>query len=392
MNKYLFLPFLLVALVAMVGCSTQKQTIAGAETVVSLAVSPEQYTMRRLPEVTAKGNSFWGIPSTPKGKKEGLVLSVNGVKIDRGSKVLPAMSLIGMSLVSGVLVNQYVLTTPVFGNQKGVGDYLLSSAISLPVAGAINNLLWQNSGYKVAMAQVHSTLLANHPKVDAFINPRYEVHSNMGLWTQSVSVNARMVGATYNDENSSAQHQQTVYQEAEVAAAPQMATADSVSVAQVLVSPEEARLRQSNYFKKGDRVRFKVNLNTRTKKGQVEIPEGVVYNIKRDNVYIEYTYENRKRRAVKNFKELSYAYSQILENYPMNSKGERILHFYKPGDEVSFKARVLIPDVKGNFDIPKGTVIGIDGNVLIIEFSFLRYTLTQRKHFSEVVLVRKNDQ
>lgn len=387
MNKYLFLPFLLVALVAMVGCSTQKQTIAGAETVVSLAVSPEQYTMRRLPEVTAKGNSFWGIPSTPKGKKEGLVLSVNGVKIDRGSKVLPAMSLIGMSLVSGVLVNQYVLTTPVFGNQKGVGDYLLSSAISLPVAGAVNNLLWQNSGYKVAMAQVHSTLLANHPKVDAFINPRYEVHSNMGLWTQSVSVNARMVGATYNDEPQSIYVQHEVREEE----APQVSLVDSSGVAQILVSPEEARLRQSNYFKKGDRVRFKVNLNTRTKKGQVEIPEGVVYNIKRDNVYIEYTYENRKRRAVKNFKELSYAYSQILENYPMNSKGERILHFYKLGDEVSFKARVLIPDVKGNFDIPKGTVIGIDGNVLIIEFQFLRYTLTQRKHFSEVVLVRKNE-
>ena len=102
MNKYLSLSLLLVALVTMVGCSTQKQTIAGAETVVSLSVSPEQYTMRRLPEVSAKGSSFWGIPSVPKGKKEGLVVSVNGVKIDRGSKVLPTLSLVGMSLASGI--------------------------------------------------------------------------------------------------------------------------------------------------------------------------------------------------------------------------------------------------------------------------------------------------
>lgn len=388
MNKYLSLSLLLVALVTMVGCSTQKQTIAGAETVVSLSVSPEQYTMRRLPEVSAKGSSFWGIPSVPKGKKEGLVVSVNGVKIDRGSKVLPTLSLVGMSLASGILVNQYVLTTPLFGNQKGVGDYLVSSAISLPLTGAINNLLWQNSGYKVAIAQVNSTLMANHPKIDAFVNPRYEVSSNLGLWTQSVSINARMVGATFNDEPQSIYVQQEV-QEQE---APQVSRIDSTGVAQVLVTPEEARLRQSNYFKKGDRVRFKVNLNTRTKRGQVEIPEGLVYNIKNDNVYIEYTYEKRKRRAVKNFKDVSYAYSQILENYPMNSKGERILHFYKAGDEVSFKARVLIPDVKGNFDIPKGTIIGIDGNVLIIEFPFLRYTLTTRKYFSEVVLVRKAEQ
>lgn len=301
------------------------------------------------------------------------------------------MSLIGMSLATGVLVNQYVLTTPVFGNQKGVGDYVLSSLISLPLTGAINNLLWQNSGYKVAMAQVNSTLMTNHPKVDAFVNPRYEVSSSLGLWTQSVSINARVVGATFNDENSQI-HPQPVHQEAEAEAAPAVSVVDSMGTAQILVSPEEARLRQSNYFKKGDRVRFKVNLSSRTKRGaQVEIPEGVVYNIKKDNVYIEYTYEKRKRRAVKNFKEVSYAYSQILENYPMNSKGERILHFYKVGDEVSFKARVVIPDVKGNFDIAKGTIIGIDGNVLIIEFPFLRYTLTARKYFSEVVLVSKKE-
>ncbi len=391
MNKYLSFSLLLAVLLSMAGCSTQKQTLSGAETVVQITVTPEQYTMRRLPEVTAKGSSFWGIPSVPKGKKEGLVLSVNGVKIDRGSKVLPAMSLIGMSLATGVLVNQYVLTTPVFGNQKGVGDYVLSSLISLPLTGAINNLLWQNSGYKVAMAQVNSTLMTNHPKVDAFVNPRYEVSSSLGLWTQSVSINARVVGATFNDENSQI-HPQPVHQEAEAETAPAVSVVDSMGTAQILVSPEEARLRQSNYFKKGDRVRFKVNLSSRTKRGaQVEIPEGVVYNIKKDNVYIEYTYEKRKRRAVKNFKEVSYAYSQILENYPMNSKGERILHFYKVGDEVSFKARVVIPDVKGNFDIAKGTIIGIDGNVLIIEFPFLRYTLTARKYFSEVVLVSKKE-
>lgn len=391
MNKYLSFSLVMAALVSMVGCSTQKQTLSGAETVVSITVTPEQYTMRRLPEVTAKGSAFWGIPSTPRGKKEGLVLSVNGVKIDRGNKVLPTMSLIGMSLASGILINQYVLTTPVFGNQKGVGDYLLSSAISLPLTGILNNLLWQNSGYKVAMAQVNSTLMSNHPKVDAFLNPRYEVKSDLGLWTQTVSINARVVGATFNDENSNTAHQ-PVHQENTTEAAPRVAAVDSMGAAQVLVSPEEARLRQSNYFKKGDRVRFKVNINSRTKRGaQVEIPEGVVYNVKKDNVYIEYTYEKRKRRAVKNFKEISYAYSQILENYPMNSKGERILHTFNVGDEVSFKARVIVPDVKGNFDIPKGTIIGIDGNVLIVQFPFLRYTLTARKYFSEVVLVSKNE-
>lgn len=390
MFKQLTYIVLVALIVTATGCASHVRTASRTDANVVLSVNPEQYTMRRLPEVKESGRSFWGIPSIPPGQKQGIVFTVNGVRIDRTSQILPAMTLVGLTLITGTLIDTYVFPNPVVGT-TGVGDFVLSSVLALPITGAINNLIWSNTATSVAALKANYTLLANHPTVDVFVNPKVEIESYRGLWSQTSSFSVKAIGATFNDDTRSSNLPVTteLQQEAPVMHAASMAV-DTTSLAQVRITPEQAKLMQANYFKKGDRVRFTVNLNTRNKKGAVEIPEGVIYDVKKDNVYINYTYENRKRKAVKNFKEVSYAYSQILENYPMNNKGERILHTYQIGDEVAFKARVVIPDVKGNFDIPKGIIIGIDGNTLIIEFPFLRYVLTANKHFSEVTAVKRN--
>lgn len=382
MSKISFYNFLLVALLMFSACSTVGELSGRSEKDASLEVSPEQYSMRRLEGQSSTGNAFWGIPSGSRSQKQELIFKLNGIEFNSNSKVLPSLSLFGLTLVAGVVIDEFVFTKPVIGN-SGAADFLLSSVVALPVAGAINNKLWAHAAVSSAIYNVNNRLVEQNPDVDVILFPKYRFRINSGLWSQQAEVNVNAVGARLNDES------------ANVATTPPVGNTvaqphhiENSDVSKVVVTPEQARDRmEQNFFKKSDRVRFKIKLNTRSTRGEVEIPEGVVYDVKRENVYINFKYENRDRRTVKNFREVQYSYSQLLENYPLSSEGERILHSYKVGDEVSFKARIVIPDMVGNFDIPKGKIIRIDGNHLIIEFPFLRYELTTKKHFSEVKLL-----
>jgi hypothetical protein len=379
MQKILFGALFVFVMVAFSSCLTQVRTIDSVEAEAVLTVHPDQYTMYRLPEVKQSSSALWGIPASTRKQEPGLSYYINGVRIDRGGRVWSTVSLLGLTAASTALMNEYLFTKPVFGTEKGAGELFLSALVSLPVAGAINNQLWQYSSESAAGTEASNLLIRTNPGMDVYVVPRIKVQTHRGLWSQTSEVTISAIGARLNDEGADRQPEKLKER-----VDPPIYQADTVAEELVTLS-QQRELMQANYFKVGDRVRFKVNMNTRTHKGLIEIPEGEVYRIRRDMVYIRYSFENRMRRAIKHFTEVSYSYAQLLEMQRRLNTEERIMHNYQVGDLVAFNARIMIPDVKGNFDIPKGTIVAVDGNLLIIEFSFLRHLLTARKHFSEVV-------
>lgn len=108
--------------------------------------------------------------------------------------------------VSGVLQEVFGNKdiTERFGNTsytfKGCGDSKLGTVpsllLALPIAGAINNFTWSGSAFSGATNELNYRLITDNPNVDVFLNPKYTIDYKMGLWKQSATVKAKIMGAT----------------------------------------------------------------------------------------------------------------------------------------------------------------------------------------------------
>lgn len=189
--------FLFVTIILFfISCSRQEyQTGSRGNADVSLIRNSSEYNTKRLREVTATGNSFWGIPSVIHSngiKGKGVIVRVNGLALGSFSHgpLFPVLSLLGYTAGMGMLASKV-------GNY-GAGniDFPLACAVSLPIAGVLNNLTWRGTQLNGMQKAIDNSLLTENPGVDFFFNPRYTVEYQNGIWHSSTKVTAKVIGAT----------------------------------------------------------------------------------------------------------------------------------------------------------------------------------------------------
>lgn len=200
--------FALAAITLFASCSNQLYTGNGALSDVSLQRNSSEYEIKRLNEIEVSGKSFWGIPSNSYNankNKKGMIVRFNGLELGRTPKILPILTMLSYTVgVSRVLQSA-------FGNKEetmGSGNYtytvegdpklgfIPSFLIALPIAGAINNFTWRGSAFSGATNELNYRLVTDNPNVDVFLNPKYTIDYKMGLWKQSATVKAKVMGAT----------------------------------------------------------------------------------------------------------------------------------------------------------------------------------------------------
>lgn len=99
----------ITALIILHSCTTNKIVSNGAFSDISLTRNSDQYEIKRLPEITTEGKSFWGIPIDNKvGNKSGIVVRFNGVDIYGTKRIFPILTMIVTSAVLGTGIREIV--------------------------------------------------------------------------------------------------------------------------------------------------------------------------------------------------------------------------------------------------------------------------------------------
>jgi hypothetical protein len=194
--KNLLLLFVFVLLFS--SCSTQRAIGNGAYSDISLVRSSDEYTVKRLQEVNTESRAIFGIPIGDKvAKKEGIIVRFNGINLNAQQKFLPTLSMVVLTFVTGSAIYDLI--------GQEIDEEALSIAASglaaIPIAGAINNQIWSNAAYSGATWNANSTLLEQNQDVDVFLNPKYQIETKNGLWSQKVKLQAKVMGATIITDN-----------------------------------------------------------------------------------------------------------------------------------------------------------------------------------------------
>jgi len=175
-----------------------------------------EYKTSNLEEIVVEGSAFCGIPSFSKNNKNnhknGFLFTFNGVELGKTNRILPTLTLVGYSFASQLAIQRaFGQKTETIGNYTyKTGEYKLgfvpSYIIGLPIAGMFNNLTWNNSALSGASATLNYRLASEHPNVDLFFYPKYEVSKKnvfgdegvklKYLFVQDATLKARVSGAT----------------------------------------------------------------------------------------------------------------------------------------------------------------------------------------------------
>lgn len=211
MKHTLLRPFIVLLAVSVLFSScSESLLVSSGSTDNKPLIFNNEYETKKLPEISADGSAFWGIPTTPRNPqykgKRGYLFSFNGVEIGRGSRVLPIFTMLGYTLGLGAAMSfasgykketityygySYEQTTDKRNLPLGVG--LL---IAVPIAGTLNNLTWSNAAAGDASQSINYRLISENPGLDLFFYPKYDVTRSMGIWSQKASIKANVSGAT----------------------------------------------------------------------------------------------------------------------------------------------------------------------------------------------------
>lgn len=178
-------------------CASNSMISNGAYSDVSLNQGSDQFEIKRLKEVKSEGIAVFGIPyDTKVGNKTGMIVRFNGVNLTGTKRVLPVLTLVGLSIAGGSIINEAVgYRTDRFTAEYKLG-LALSSVIALPVSGMINNQIWGDAAVGRASQKLNRELVEKNPEVDVFLNPKYVINKNNSLWTQKATISVKTMGAT----------------------------------------------------------------------------------------------------------------------------------------------------------------------------------------------------
>jgi hypothetical protein len=214
MKKIISTLLTVTLLTSLIGCQSQYGISNGAYSDISLNRDSKEYSIKRLKEVNVESKALFGIPIDKSvNKKQGVIVRFNGINLTASRRFWPIVSMVGVGLATGMVVqgiagtktetvrigsgiNSYTYTVD-GGNKLSLG---VATLIGLPVAGAINNQLWSSSLSRAAW-ELNNQLIENNPDVDVFLNPKYDIDLQHGIWTQKAVIKAKVMGATIKTDN-----------------------------------------------------------------------------------------------------------------------------------------------------------------------------------------------
>jgi len=191
------LVLLILSTLLFTSCSSHRSVGNGAYSDISLERNSDQYKLTRLKEVNTTSKAIFGIPIGKKADKQGVVVRFNGINLSAQKKFLPTLSMVALSVVTGVTIHSIIESN---FEEKAI-SYAISGIAAIPIAGAMNNQIWSNSAYSRASWNANSELLDNNPNIDVFLNPKYQIKTKNGLWTQKVELKAKVMGAEILTDN-----------------------------------------------------------------------------------------------------------------------------------------------------------------------------------------------
>lgn len=197
MKTIYYILFVIIIAPFFTSCSSYSSVSNGAFSDVSLNRDSSEYTLERLEEINVEGKAFFGIPSRAS-KKKGVVFRFNGLELGKSNQAMPIITLLGYIVGSGFLINEIVGLNDKGQEILGIGPSMI---IGIPIGGIINNSTWSGAALQNASWNLNNLLLEQNPDVDVFLNPKYSIEYQQGLFTQKASVRARVMGATLKTDN-----------------------------------------------------------------------------------------------------------------------------------------------------------------------------------------------
>jgi hypothetical protein len=201
----------LISLLSLIACSSTKYTSNGAQDNKPLLFEDE-YELSELNEINLDGSAFWGIPlssKSPTKNQSGFLFTINGLNINKNTKILPILGMIGYTGVIGyglnILAGDKLVENGGYYDNNNVftPEYISKSRlplvpaliISVPLAGTLNNLTFRNSALNSAGSSLYYKLITENPEIDLFFYPKYTVNNNLSLWGQKATLKANFMGA-----------------------------------------------------------------------------------------------------------------------------------------------------------------------------------------------------
>ena len=192
----------------MISCKSQLGVSNGAYSDISLNRDSKDYSIKRLKEINADSKAIFGIPTDKNlSKKQGLVVRFNGINLVSAKRFWPIVSMVAVTAVTGVAIQSfggYKKETLYGGYTYETKDpnisFPLAALIAIPISGAINNQLWNGSLNRAAW-HANSELLRDNDDVDVFLNPKYDIETTYGIWTQTTKLKVRAMGARIKCDN-----------------------------------------------------------------------------------------------------------------------------------------------------------------------------------------------
>ena len=191
MKKVISVLLSIVFIFSFVGCSSQTAISNGGYTDISLVRDSKEYKIKRLKEVKETAKAVFGIPVSSVQKRDGMIFRFNGLNLNQVNSAYPIYTFVAM--LAPILTAS--ISNASSSSNLNMGALLLPTLIAVPIAGAINNLLWRNSAITMASFNVNSRLIYENPNIDVFTNPKYEIENDISLWTQTATVKAKVMGA-----------------------------------------------------------------------------------------------------------------------------------------------------------------------------------------------------
>lgn len=194
-----------LTIVAAQSCTTQMGVSNGGYTDISLTRESKDYKLKKLKVVTSEAKSVFGIPLNKASQKSGFIVRFNGINLSASGSFLPTLSMIGLSLATGYVINDLAGKKEKTVDSDYGGSYtyktnednlglIPSTILAIPIAGAINNQIWAGSAYKMAAFNLNSKLIDENSDIDIFTNPKYDITNKLDLWTQDASIKAKVMG------------------------------------------------------------------------------------------------------------------------------------------------------------------------------------------------------
>jgi hypothetical protein len=202
-------------LITLSGCRSTLNTGNGGYTDLSLTVNPSDYELVRLDEVKSNTKQIAGIPLDKNvgldyGHVDRFYSFSSASTKNQGSaayRLQPILTLAVLELpilyLSGQLWKVRGFDVDNNGNYREThplrGLAFMTFVIGSGISAAYNNALWDPS--KRAIQRLNREIVDKNPDVDVFLNPKYKIERNQGIFQSEATVRLNAMGAKIETVN-----------------------------------------------------------------------------------------------------------------------------------------------------------------------------------------------